>query len=120
MLLRIDSSSHDDAFVLALTGEIDIDTVDLLRAAVTDALDAGARHLTIDLNAASYLDSAGLGALVGTYKRLVAGQGSLTVRCSNQRFLRLFAITGLTDVLHIDRAQPSDTAPDRAAGRVPV
>ena len=108
MLLRIDSSTHDDTSVLAVSGEIDIDTVDLLRDAVTDTLRAGVRDLTIDLNEVTYLDSSGLGVLVGTYKRLTASQGSLTVRCSAPRILRLFTITGLTDLLRIDRTPPTN------------
>ena len=108
MLLRIDSSTHDDTSVLAVSGEIDIDTVDLLRSAVTDALQAGVRDLIIDLNQVTYLDSAGLGMLVGTYKRLTAEEGSLTVRCCVPRILRLFTITRLTDLLRIDRTPPTD------------
>jgi anti-sigma B factor antagonist len=111
MLLRIDSSHHEDTCVLSASGEIDIDTVDLLRSAVTDALRADCRHLVVDLNQASYIDSAGLGVLVGTYKRLEASQGSLTVRCREPRVLRLFAITGLTDLFHIDMSVPEPRTP---------
>ena len=55
----------------------------------------------MDLDGVSYLDSAGLGALVGAHKRLVAAGGMLTIRCSRQRVLRLFGLTGLSRVLRM-------------------
>ena len=85
--------------------------MDLLRAAVTETLQTDCRHLVIDLDRVSYIDSAGLGVLVGTYKRLSASGGSLTVRCCEQRVLRLFAITGLTDLFHIDRSGRGERTP---------
>jgi len=112
MLLRIDTSSTNDTTVLAACGEIDIDTVDLLRSAAADALQAGTRNLLVDLNKVSYIDSAGLGVLVGTYKRVTAAAGSFQVRCNEPRVLRLFSITGLTDVLDIDDSavgEPADS-----------
>ena len=120
MLLRIDTSSSNESTTLAVSGEIDIDTVDLLRGAITEALQAGARNLLIDLNQICYLDSAGLGVLVGAYKRLGASRGSLTVRCAEPRVLRLFAITGLKGVLHIDETASPQTASEDAGRRVAV
>jgi anti-sigma B factor antagonist len=110
MLLRIDSSFRDETFVIAASGEIDIDTVDLLRGAISDALQSGVRDLTIDLDEVSYLDSSGLGVLVGAYKRVAAIQGSFTVCCSAPRILRLFKITGLSDLLHIEQTPASEDA----------
>ena len=114
MLLHIDSAVRDNGHLLTLTGEIDLDTVDLLRDAVTGALHSEPGDLVIDLNEVSYIDSAGLGVLVGTYNRLADHQRSLTVRCSRPQVLRLFAITGLTDLFHIDRtaSEPRSTSGD--------
>ena len=103
MLLRIDASVHENGSLLTVSGEIDLDTVDLLRAAVTEILDEQSGDLIIDLDDVGYIDSAGLGVLVGTYNRLAESQRSLCIRCSSSRVLRLFEITGLTEVLHIDR-----------------
>lgn len=103
MLLNIDSAVCDTGSLLTVRGEIDLDTVDLLRDAITRALQPEFGDLVVDLNEVDYIDSAGLGVLVGTYNRLADHQRSLTVRCSKPQVLRLFAITGLTDLFHIDR-----------------
>jgi anti-sigma B factor antagonist len=106
MLLRIDPCWSGTRCILALSGEVDLDTVELLREAVTTAIRADCHDLVVDLNDVTYIDSAGLGVLVGTHKRLTADQRSLTVRCSEPRVLRLFAITGLTDLFAIDQTAP--------------
>jgi len=108
MLLRIDTTSAHDTTVLSAAGEIDIDTVDLLRTAVADAVQVGTVNLVVDLNQVTYIDSAGLGVLVGTYKRVTAADGTFTVRCCEPRVLRLFSITGLTDLLDIDETAPAE------------
>jgi anti-sigma B factor antagonist len=103
VLLRIDSSVHESGSLLTVSGEIDLDTVDLLRDSVSEILDEQSCDLVIDLDDVGYIDSAGLGVLVGTYNRLAESQRSLCIRCSSPRILRLFEITGLTELLHIDR-----------------
>jgi anti-sigma B factor antagonist len=79
-----------------------LDTVDLLRDAVTQVLHSRSGDLVIDLGEVSYIDSAGLGVLVGTYNRLSDEQRSLSIRCANPQVFRLFEITGLTDLLNVD------------------
>jgi len=116
MLLRIHSSSCDAGCLLTVTGEIDLGTVDMLRNAVTDAVQEPG-DLVVDLDQVSYIDSAGLGVLVGTYNRLADRQRSLTLRCSNPQVLRLFAITGLTDLFHIDRTASKRVASSGDASR---
>ena len=101
MLLRVDSTIDQDTARLTADGEIDLSTVNLLREAVTDAVQAGVRKLTVDLRGVTYIDSSGLGMLVGAHKRMAMVGGTLTVRCSAQRVLRLFELTGLDRVLVI-------------------
>jgi anti-sigma B factor antagonist len=109
MLLTVDSSSLDGHAVITAAGEIDLATVSLLSTAMADSISAGTTVLTINLGAVSYIDSAGLGALVGAYKRLAATGGELTIRCSHPRLVRLFEITGLTRLLTVvvDAVEPA-------------
>ena len=55
----------------------------------------------IDLEDVGFLDSSGLGVLVGGLKRLRARDGSLQLICSQDRLLKAFRITGLADVFVI-------------------
>jgi anti-sigma B factor antagonist len=48
-----------------------------------------------------FLDSTGLGVLVGGLKRVRAHDGSLRLVCTQERILKIFRITGLTKVFPI-------------------
>ena len=93
-----------DCAVLQVAGEVDAYTAPMLREQIRDLAAKGAVHLIADLSQVSFLDSTGLGALVGGLKRLREAGGSLTLVIAAPRILRLFQITGLTKVLAI---QPS-------------
>jgi anti-sigma B factor antagonist len=101
MLLRVDSSTEADTADITAHGEIDLATVNTLRSAITKAMQTGARHLTLHLDTVTYIDSSGLGTLIGAHKRLASSGGTLTVRCSQARILRLLSITGLDRVLTV-------------------
>jgi anti-sigma B factor antagonist len=91
-----------DCAVLRIAGDIDGYTAPELREQVIDLVDEGARHIVADLREVDFLDSTGLGALVGGLKRLRLRQGSLELVISGGRVLQLFDITGLSRafVLH--------------------
>ncbi|MGN6574819.1 MAG: STAS domain-containing protein, partial [Nocardioides sp.] len=57
--------------------------------------------LVLHLEGVTYIDSSGLGTLIGAHKRVASAGGTMTVRCSQPRILRLFAITGLDRVLTV-------------------
>ena len=80
--------------IVAVTGEIDISTVTRLRECLSEVADSG-RTLIVDLNRVTFIDSAGLGALVGAYRRANARGGSLHVVCARQATRRLLWLTGV-------------------------
>jgi anti-sigma B factor antagonist len=51
-----------------------------------------------DLREVTFLDSTGLGVLIGGLKRLRACDGSLTLVTGAERILRIFRVTGLNRV----------------------
>lgn len=87
--------------VLGVMGEIDVHTAPRLRDSIASVLDGGDRDLVIDLQNVRFLDSTGLGVLVGALKRARNGGGSLALVCSRERVLKVFALTGLDRVFRI-------------------
>ena len=61
----------------------------------------GKYHLVVDMERVDFLDSTGLGVLVGGLKRVRAHDGSLRLVCTQERILKIFRITGLTKVFPI-------------------
>jgi anti-sigma B factor antagonist len=108
MLLRVDHSVAADTAEISAHGEIDLATVNTLRSAITSALAQGVRHVVLHLEGVTYIDSSGLGTLIGAHKRVTASGGTMTVVCTRPRILRLFAITGLDRVLTV--TAPEDPA----------
>ena len=84
-----------DCAVLRITGEIDVYTAPELRQQVIDLVGDGTRHIVGDLRGVKFLDSTGLGVLVGSFKRLRVRQGSLRLVTGGGRVLQLLEITGL-------------------------
>ena len=74
--------------VVAVTGEIDISTVTRLRERLFQLADSG-RPLIVDLEHVRFIDSAGLGALVGAYRRAAAYGGSLHAVCARPQTRKL-------------------------------
>ena len=68
------------------------------RQRVIQLIDEGVRRIITDLRGVTFLDSIGLGLLVGSLKRLRSREGSLTVVVNAARILRIFQITGLVNV----------------------
>ena len=88
----------DDCAVLRIEGEIDAYAAPQIFARVTDLAGNGIVHVIADLRGAGFLDSAGLGALVGSRTGLSARGGSLVLVASADRILQTIRITGLSEV----------------------
>jgi anti-sigma B factor antagonist len=95
--LQVETITAGDCAVLRIAGEIDMYTAPDLRQQVIHLVDNGTRYVVADLRGVDFLDSTGLGALMGSLKRLRLRQGSLELVTSGGRVLQLLVITGLTN-----------------------
>lgn len=102
MGLRIENGTIDGWLRrIAVTGELDAYTAPSLQDAMTEALDSGAAWLVVDLAAAEYIDSVGLGILIGGVKRAGAREGDLAVACPRANVRRVFEVSGTMDLLNV-------------------
>ena len=90
--------------VVAASGEIDVATAPPLRDRLQALAAAGRATIVVDLLGVSFLDSTALGVLVGALKRSREAGGDLPLVIAEPRILKVFEITGLTDVFHIHRS----------------
>jgi anti-sigma B factor antagonist len=93
-----------DCAILQVTGEVDVYTAPMLREQIRELAAKGTVHLIADLDRVDFLDSTGLGALIGGLRRLREAGGSLALVISTPRILRIFQITGLTMALAAHRS----------------
>ncbi|MEO7836513.1 MAG: STAS domain-containing protein [Acidimicrobiales bacterium] len=101
MDLGLDVAEHGDITVLAVRGEVDVYTAPRLREKLVELVSQGKQNIAVDLEAVDFLDSTGLGVLVGGLKRLRSHDGDLSLVCTQHRILKVFEITGLTKVFTI-------------------
>lgn len=101
MDLTLDTSEVGGRTVVAVGGEIDVYTAPKLRDCVTELVADGVHHIVIDMEDVEFLDSTGLGVLVGGLKKVRAHDGSLELICNQDRLLKIFRITGLAKVFTI-------------------
>lgn len=92
--LDIEVRNERGVVIAAVTGEIDISTVGQLRERLYELADSGGT-LIVDLNRVTFIDSAGLGALVGTAQRIAEHDGSLLAVCAQPQPRRLLWMTGV-------------------------
>ena len=111
MDLKLGHYSKDGIEVVNVEGEIDIYTAPRLRELLIDLAGKNNYQLIVNLEKVGFLDSTGLGVLVGGLKRVRAHDGSLDLVCTQERILKIFRITGLTKVFGIyqtvDQAIPA-------------
>ena len=87
--------------IVAVGGEIDVYTAPKLRDKITELVAGGVYDIVIDMEEVEFLDSTGLGVLVGGLKKVRAHDGSLQLVCNQDRLLKIFRITGLAKVFVI-------------------
>jgi len=110
MDLSLDVAERNDYTVLAVHGEVDVYTAPRLRERLVELVSQGKHQIVVDLEGVDFLDSTGLGVLVGGLKRLRSHDGDLTLVCTQPRILKVFEITGLTKVFAIHESVEAATA----------
>lgn len=98
---RVEGAPAGERIVIEASGEIDVYTAPRLREQLVTEVDNGYHHIIVDLRGVDFLDSTGLGVLVGGLKRVRQQGGSLQLVCPQERLVRIFEITGLTRVFAI-------------------
>jgi anti-sigma B factor antagonist len=102
--LTLATREVDGKTVVAVGGEIDVYTAPKLRDKITELVGSGSYDLVVDLEGVEFLDSTGLGVLVGGLKKVRAHDGSLQLVCTQDRLLKIFRITGLAKVFTIHQS----------------
>ena len=95
------SDAPCDVVILHQTGDLDAYTAPELRSHLHGATEGDARLVVVDLSAVTFIDSAGLGALVGAHRRMREGGGRLRIVRPPPLVARAFELTGLDGVLEL-------------------
>jgi len=103
--LSLDTRHENGHTIIEVGGEIDVYTAPKLRDRISELVADGNYNLVIDMENVDFLDSTGLGVLVGGLKKLRAHDGSMQLICTQERLLKIFRITQLAKVFAIYDSQ---------------
>ncbi len=100
-LLKTDVQDRDGWRVVTAAGQLDVATAPEFRQTLVEAQYGGETHVLVDLNEVEFIDSMGMGVLVGGLKRARTHQCQFVVACSQPRVLRVLELAGLAHVLRV-------------------
>ena len=101
MDLSISSESRGAVTIVHVGGEIDVYTAPMLREHLDEHIARGRNNLVVDLEDVPFMDSTGLGVLVGRLKLVRVNNGTPRLVFHRERLLKVITITALAKVLPI-------------------
>lgn len=99
--VEIELDEGDGYRVLRPRGDLDVYTVGSLRDALGKLIDERSARVVVDLDGVPFMDSSGLGALMGGVRRMRETGGDLAIACTREQHLKLFTITGFGEGVSI-------------------
>jgi anti-sigma B factor antagonist len=99
MRLDIGSKPDKDARVVSVEGSVDIDSAPSLRSALSSIAQEDCCLVVVDLRAVTFIDSAGVAALVGAVREVQAAGAQLRLACDEKKIAGEFHIYGLDRVV---------------------
>ncbi len=101
MELDITTERTGTLCTMTLAGEIDVYTAPRLKESLIEQIEDGCTDLIVDLQGVGFIDSSGLGVLVGALRRTKERSGAIRLVCSRDNIMKIFRITGLDKVFPI-------------------
>lgn len=102
MDLKINTTAHDGIQIVSPKGEIDVFTAERLKSALHDAESSCGEHdLIVDLSDVTFLDSTGIGVLVGALRRRREQNATLHLVTDRESILKILSITNLDTVFAV-------------------
>jgi anti-sigma B factor antagonist len=93
----------DNAYVLALAGEVDLANAADLDSELRELIDDGAKQVIVDLLEVPFLESSAIGVLLRYSRALRANGGEMTLVIDDVRIMRVIEITGLSSYFTFER-----------------
>jgi anti-sigma B factor antagonist len=87
--------------VVHVAGDLDCYSSPQLRSTFLELVAEGHRQVVLDVGATNFVDSTGLGVLVGGVRRFRQEGGDLVLRSPSPATVRLLEVTGLTSVFSV-------------------
>ncbi|EKN63100.1 anti-anti-sigma regulatory factor, SpoIIAA [Schinkia azotoformans MEV2011] len=102
MSLVINLETKKDVLLIRLKGELDHHTAENLRNKVSDEIEKNnIHHIVLNLEELAFMDSSGLGVILGRYKQIQSQGGEMVVCSISPAVKRLFDMSGLFKIIRL-------------------
>lgn len=102
MSLVINLETKKDVLLIRLKGELDHHTAENLRNKVSDEIEKNnIHHIILNLEELAFMDSSGLGVILGRYKQIQSQGGEMVVCSISPAVKRLFEMSGLFKIIRL-------------------
>ncbi|MEI7024624.1 anti-sigma F factor antagonist [Paenibacillus sp. y28] len=101
MSLQIEMEHHRKTLIVRLKGELDHHTADTVKAQLErEILKGNVTHIVLSMKELTFMDSSGIGVVLGRYKQITSRGGKMVVCDVSPAVYRLFEMSGLFKILH--------------------
>ncbi len=99
-MLELAHEIHNTTLLVTVAGELDLETAPRLRVLVDgEFTSSGAENLLLDLSGVSFLDSSGLGAILGRYRAVQAAGGKMGIAGAQTAVKRVLRLSGIAQII---------------------
>lgn len=90
----------DNILIVTLRGELDHNSAEELRVKVDNMIDSSSvQNIILNFSGVSFMDSSGIGAVIGRYKKIKLREGNLVVTNVSKNVSKIFEISGLYKII---------------------
>ena len=98
--MDLEFHKREDKIIVDLIGELDHHNAEEVRVKIDDRIDRdNIEKVILDFSGVTFMDSSGIGAVLGRYKKLVNKNGVLCIAEANKNVNRIFELAGLYKVI---------------------
>lgn len=104
MSIKINSTldATNDSWRVSLEGELDVSTADKLKKYLHNLVDEKNIDIKLNLENLDYIDSTGLGVMIGILKRLKIEGKEVYIEKPKNNVRKIFSITGLDKIFKLE------------------
>ncbi|MCY0877055.1 MAG: anti-sigma F factor antagonist [Firmicutes bacterium] len=104
MKVKLESAHRGSMLIASLSGELDDHEADTVRTILDREMEkSGAKRLVLDLADLTFMDSSGLGVILGRYRKLKAQGGQMAIANVSPTVSKLFEISGIRKIMTVYR-----------------
>lgn len=99
-IMYIKFENLDNSLVVILMGELDHHSAEEVRVKIDDRVDRNnISNLILDFSGVTFMDSSGIGVIIGRYKKMSLRKGEISIVAINRNIKRVFELSGIFKII---------------------